>query len=199
MISLSVHVVGHVARERQAVELAVSLGATLHMDNGTLGVYGNHRRALTAAAESGRQSALVVEDDALPCTDLLDAAEWYAEQRPDHMLGLYVGRSKPRGLQHAIERWIAEHDSTEQWLDAPAIQRRLWWGVGYVVPTADIPNVITTADRTCGLADLRLGAWHHRNRRVSYPWPSLVDHADVPSVNNESIRRPTGRVAWMVR
>jgi len=84
------------------------------------------------------------------------------------------------------------------WLDDPRITDKLRWGVGYVMPTADIPAVLAT------LADVgqhpwidsdgRLGRWHASRGRLSYPFPSPVDHNDaLPSTTS---RNNCGRVAW---
>ncbi len=141
--------------------------------------------------------ALLVEDDALPCADLLDVARAYAAERPDHMFGLYVGRMRPPAEQQRIAQAVANASATAaRWL--PLRTSAPCWLVGYLMPIADIPNVITLADKLPGEAAGRVGAWHHRNRRVSYPWPSLVDHRDETSLVYGANRRP-GRVAWRVR
>ena len=206
-----VRIVAHVSRANRAQRLAEWLrshqGAervTVHTDDGTLGAFGNHRAALLGAHQDaertpvGRTHALILEDDALPCVDLLDAASHAAAERPDHLLGLYVGRHKPTSLQAVIELAVNACEANgSDWLD---VVGGTLWGVGYIAPIKDIRAMIARADELDNVgmgADLRIGHWHAEQNRLSFPWPSLVEHGDLPSLAGSF--RPPGRIAWRTR
>jgi hypothetical protein len=193
-MSLHVAVVAHVARTEQAKRLTDELGAELFMDDGSIGEWFNHRRALAwAATQDGH--AVIVQDDALPVAGFLEHATRAASERPADMIGLYVGRQRPK--RAAAQRAVRQADRTgASWLTAPG----LWWGVATIVPCAAIPALLDAADAMHSNYDIRLGrAWLATQRRpVTYTWPSLVDHADSPSVIERNRERPSGRVAWRV-
>jgi hypothetical protein len=199
VVTLTVGIVGHVDRAHQVADLIQSLGGRgrASMDDGTLGVYGNHRRALQASLwQTGASHTLILEDDALPVPTLLDDAATLAAERPDHLIGLYVGQLYPAPLQAVIRYAIRRADQTgAHWL--PLATDTLRWAVGYVVPIMDIPAMLDRADQLVSIpADRRLGDWHGSRGRVSYSWPSLVDHADGERLHRESPPRRPGRVAW---
>ena len=206
-----IRIVAHTSRANRAHRLAAWLHShqsaervSISIDDGTLGAFGNHRRSLLGAHEDaeyapvGRTHALILEDDALPCIDLLDAASHAVAERPDHLLGLYVGRHKPTNLQAVIELAVSAADANgSDWLD---VGGGTLWGVGYVMPISNIPAVVARADELDNVgmgADLRIGHWHAERNRLSFPWPSLVEHGDLPSLSGSF--RPRGRVAWRTR
>jgi len=176
-----------------AHELAEHVGGQVVLDETHQGTFPNHVRALGTA--DGATHVVVLEDDAIICADFTQHVERLIEQRPSHLLGLYVGRQHPRKPQPVIQRLVA---SQPAWLDAPAMTAALWWAVGYVMPVKDLPSVL--ADLDAGFqhpwadTDKRLGHWHAEQGRLSYPFPSPVDHNDdIPSTVSKN---RTGRVAW---
>ena len=193
---LTVHVVAHVDRINDAADLAHDLApATIHLDDGRLGTYANHRRALAAAAATDATHAVVLEDDALPIPGFLEHAHHAIARRPEHLIGLYVGTGHPRLVQSEIAETIT---TAGPFLTLPR-QSTLRWGVGTIYPVADLVHVIATADRLSAIAaDRRLGAWHGAQDRIVYTWPSLVDHADLAQVTPEHGRRLAPRRAWRV-
>ena len=190
--SLAVAVVGHVDRIEQGKALAHDLDAELFVDDAGLGEWANHARALAWAAEQSASHALIVQDDAVPVLGMLDHAHWAAGSYPGGPIGCYVGRVRPRPT--AVTRAVRRAEQLDaSWLEADT----LLWGVATIIPTADIPDIL---DRPCSLPyDERIGE-HYRRRRipVRYTWPSLVDHADMPSVIEGRRERRLGRVAWRV-
>jgi hypothetical protein len=192
-------IVAHISRMQQTYALMqtlleLDLGIDgFSLDDGTRGVYGNHRHILNQLATIDATHALVLEDDALPCANMRDILIPLIEDRPTHLLGLYVGTRRPTDLQRTIGQAIKQAD---RWLplDQPEHLRSLRWGVGYVIPTADIPAVIAHADALDSIgADRRIGRWHGERNLISYPWPSLVDHDDGPSARGSKHR---GLKAW---
>lgn len=196
-MSLYVAIVGHVSRTTQAAELARTLApATLHLDDGSLGEWGNHRQALSMATAGGKTHVLVLQDDAVPVPDLLVHAAAAVEQRPNDLISLYVGKLRP--LAPLVTRAVDHARETEaSWLS----HERLLWGVGFILPTHAIRPVVRTADDLQPVpTDRRLGmAWRKtQSRDVLYTWPSLVDHADGEQVTTDHPTRPRGRVAHEV-
>src|SRR5690606_28007961 len=84
-----------------------------------------------------------------------------------------------------------------RWLDDSRVTDTLRWGVGYVMPVADVPTVLAalpTSTHPWLDADKKLGRWHAARGLLSYPFPSPVDHDDeLPSTTSQHKR---GRVAW---
>jgi hypothetical protein len=69
-----------------------------------------------------------------------------------------------------------------------------WWGVAILLPTKAIKSMLAFCRSRREVYDLRLTRWlEHTQTWAYYPWPSLVDHADTPSLVNP--RMGQGRVA----
>ena len=180
-------------REEQARALARKVGGLVILDVNHDGAFPNHVRALASA--DNPTHVVVLEDDAILCGDFGDHIKALIEERPDHLLGLYVGRMFPKRPQPMIGELVS---SEPRWLDHPQITDRLRWGVGYVMPVKDIPAVLAALE--AGVqhpwidTDGRLGRWHAERGLLSYPYPSPVDHDDnLPSTTSQ---HETGRVAW---
>jgi hypothetical protein len=117
---------------------------------------------------------LVVQDDAVVCRDLIAGIEQALKHCPQNVpLCLYVGRVRP--FPREVERLVAEAgDAGASWLT----MRGIYWGVGIVVPTADLAD-LTAWFRTSTVTnyDRRVSTWYQvHNLDIWYPWPSLVDH-----------------------
>jgi len=180
-------------RAERAYALAASVGGEVVLDEEHVGTFHTHRRALRSAGDATH--LVVLEDDAIVCWDFTRHVARLIEERPDHLLGLYVGRMFPRRPQEMIGELVS---SNPRWLDHQQVTDRLRWGVGYVMPVADIPDVL--AHLEVGRqdpwvdADGRIGGWHAARGLLSYPFPSPVDHDDeLPSTTSKHV---TGRVAW---
>jgi len=193
MIDLAYRVVAVPERIEHARALADRLGADVVLDERHEGTFPNHLRAL-GSVQSGTH-AVILEDDAILCPDFETHVARLVAELPDHLLGLYVGRSHPKRVQPAIERLTAVRPS---WLDDPEVQSALRWAIGFVMPVADIPAVLdhlASGDQHPWInTDKRLGAWHAERGLLSYPFPSPVDHNDeLPST---TVHGRSVRVAW---
>jgi hypothetical protein len=180
-------------RAERAQALAARVGAQIVLDEHGAGTFKNHQRALASAAAGTH--VVILEDDAVVCEDFTAHVARLIEARPTHLLGLYVGREFPPRHQSLIRGLVRGRPA---WLDDPKLTEALRWAVGYVMPVADIPAVL--AQLRAGSqqrwldTDKRVGAWHAAHGRLSYPFPSPVDHDDdVPSTLS---RARHGRVAW---
>lgn len=141
---------------------------------------------------------LVVQDDAVVCADLCAGLEAALAHQPDALVGLYVGRVRPYASR--IERAVAQADEWHRsvsWLGMP----KLLWGVAVAMPVDAIRDAVKATDRLhprVAEYDRLLSVWAlRRGMRIRYTWPSLVDHAPVPSLlgHGPGLGHGDGRVA----
>jgi hypothetical protein len=124
---------------------------------------------------------LVLQDDALPCPNLVAGIEHALRYMPENspMVG-YLGRVSP--FAEHIEKLIRGHKPS--WI----VMDGVYWGPCVVVPTAILPELIEfyskqtiqNYDRRISLffESLRIQAW--------YPFPSLVQHRDSKSLAHDT-------------
>jgi hypothetical protein len=118
---------------------------------------------------------LVIQDDALPCADLLAGIEKALVHVPDgHPASFYLGKVRPfrRAVQQAVDRCTDD----VSWV----VMDGIYWGPAIVVPTDTIEDLAAwyrgPGKRTTNY-DRRVSRWFEREgRRCWYSWPSLVDH-----------------------
>lgn len=175
-----------------------SLFATVY-DRGE-GEWDTHSRAWATCLEKGQAThALVLEDDALVPQYLDRGAREAAERFPNSAISLYFGdhenkynrASRVRRARDAAR--LAGSVDDVSWISTPG----LWWGVAVILPVAWIePMLAYWSKRKTGLYDERISKWitMHEKGPVLNTWPSLVDHADGPSLLRRS-RKP-GRRAF---
>lgn len=184
-------VVGHHSRIGHAQRLAALLDAHLLIDDDNHGANWNHRRALEWAAEQTCR-VVVLEEDALPVQGFTDkVTEWLA-RFPDDMLSLYLGTGRPPQYQMQIAERLIVADKTRA--DYFTLSR-LIHGVCYSVPPEHVHRVLSRWDNSKP-ADYAVGdAW---GGSVIYPCYSLVDHADLPTVERHPDNEPRTerRRAW---
>ena len=118
---------------------------------------------------------LVIQDDALPCRDLLATIEQALEFVPDgHPASFYLGRVRP--FRQKVEQVVRVAGSAS-WLRFPGP----YWGPAIVVPTAAIPGLVEWWYSPKGSSvtnyDRRIARFFQREGLdCFYSWPSLVDH-----------------------
>lgn len=176
----------------RATALAARVGGEVVLDERHEGTFPTHLRALQSGG--GASHVAVLEDDAITCHDITSHVAALVQQRPTHLIGLYVGRSHPARPQALLAELAA---AAPAWLDDPRITDRLRWAVGYVMPAIDIPDVVATLggpQHAWLHTDVRIGRWHAARGLLSYPFPSPLDHDDkLPSTTT---RGRSERVAW---
>jgi hypothetical protein len=189
---LSFAVMAHLDRLEQARRLADQLGASLAVDSGGLGENANGDVAWTLHDEHADWH-VVLQDDAQPVDGFAEHAAAALEHAPRTAVSFYVGTGRPR--QESVERAVHVADATDvAWLTHPT----LLWGVAVAMPTEHVAPFLAWARSNRLPYDRRIGAYWQRARiPVRYTWPSLVDHADGPSL----LRHPWGppkapRRAW---
>ncbi len=182
-VTLSVAVMAHPAREAMVAELLEWLGWS------DLPVVWDERNDRW---DTGRRSMLafdpaathhvVIQDDVLPCGDLLEALPRIIERIPPTApLCGYVGTVRPNlgyineACDHATKRGASF-----------VTMHTLNWGPLIAVPTAIIPEMVAYCDPLTSIEnyDRRLSRyWElYRRHRIWYTWPCIVDHRDGPSM-----------------
>lgn len=135
------------------------------------------------AYSSGASHHVVVQDDAIVCRDLIAGIEraLVSLPEPDQTpIVLYIGTKRPlRGTMGIV---AAEAESAgASWVKMTQIH----WGVGIVFPVGMIDEMCSWCDGLAGVAadDGRMNRWvGKKHLDIYYPWPSLVDHRDSPSL-----------------
>lgn len=185
---ISVAVMAHRSREALVLDLVQSIDAdvTVAWDQRN-NEWDTGRRAL-CAYDRDAQWHVVLQDDAVVCRDLIAGLGHALERVPvNAAVGLYIGRERRENGR--IARIAARADAEQcSWIHLP----QLHWGVGLVVPVALIDDVVRTGDRTHVVEyDRRLSSVFRKMRMpVWYPWPSLVDHRDEPSLLRHDRHEP---------
>jgi hypothetical protein len=180
---IDVAIVGHVDRADQCSQLQHDVGGALFLDDGSLGEWANHERALEHLVDHASDEtrwALILQDDAQPIPGFFAHLNRALRHAPDTCVSLYVGTSRPPQWMAAVDRATATADGAgAAWLECST----LLWGVGIAIPIDHIKPLLTWATRSQLPYDQRIGAWYRNvHRRVRYTWPSLVDHADGPTL-----------------
>jgi hypothetical protein len=200
-VKLSASIMAHPDRADLVAELQLSLGQVpapvpvAWDDEGPPS--GNVDRGWRTArrgwelADPGADFHLLLQDDAMPCRDLLAGLERALEHvPPDAVVSAYLGQGGAIG-----QRWDRVATDAARRGAAWVVSGKLMWGVGIVLPVRLIPEMIERANRAAGVPDdMRVCGWIERRRgEVWYCWPSLVDHRAVPSLTKH---RAANRRAW---
>lgn len=168
----------HPSREHFVAELELRLDrpATVVWDRGA-GEWDTGRRALLAADPAATHH-LVIQDDAIPCRDLVSGVEFAAVLAGEQPIGLYVGNDGPPSFAPLIERCL---DTGAPWFRAGGPH----WGVGVVIPTSHARQIVEAMDRRADVPnyDARIAKWYRKaGIEALYPMPSLLEHRAGPSL-----------------
>jgi len=191
-------VVAHTSRAEKAHQLMDTVGAAyMSVDNGTLGCERNHHRAWSWLNNHNRDDwAVVLEDDAIPVNGFTTQLAAALDNAPAPIVSLYLGRKRPPHWQNAIEKATTKATDTGAcWITT----RQLLHAVGVAVRTELVPDMLDATMRSVRPWDYRIGEYaRHIDEHVAYMWPSLLDHADGPTVTKHEDRqnRIPGRKAW---
>jgi hypothetical protein len=189
-------VVGHEQRLIDATELANQLGAVVTIDDGSHGADANHLKAWDITSTLDSEWSCVIEDDALPVRGFTAQAEAALAVSPADVVSFYLGRGKPKRWQQRIpaalaaaDRELAHWITSDYLLHAVAVAMRTELREPWLdwAPTSTLP------------IDERLGRWCRIQRlSIAYTTPSLVDHADGPTLvtHRDGQPRTMARTAW---
>jgi hypothetical protein len=130
------------------------------------------RRALLAYDQAATHH-LVLQDDAIACPDLIEAAERAVGAAGERPVSLYAGRVRPDAF---LVYWSIRRARAAgiPWIELPGPR----WGVAIIVPTAHIPGLVAAGDAyDFWQYDRKIGCWYEeRGLKCWYTVPSLVDH-----------------------
>jgi hypothetical protein len=160
-----------------------------------------YRRCLESTPEAATHR-LILQDDALPCRNLVHHAARVAAAWPDRLVTLYVGGNMRLGAPRIVQAAQAGRSWAElpryTWIPAvallwpvPMIARFLHW-----IDDRNYPDAFRADDE-------RIGRWLRKTGHVPVATvPSLVDHPDdVPSLigtRNRGGRDPSRvSVCWI--
>ncbi|MEH3879567.1 hypothetical protein [Enterobacter roggenkampii] len=184
-------VVGHHSRIGHAQRLAALLDAHLLIDDGNRGANWNHRRAIEWAAEQPCR-VVVLEDDALLVEGFTEKVMDWLARFPEDMLSFYLGTGRPPQYQKEIAGMLVDADRV---CGDHIVLSKLIHGVCYSPPQGRLTHMLSTWNKTLA-ADYAVGEAF--GGRVIYPCYSLVDHADLPTVERHPDNEPRTerRRAW---
>lgn len=179
-VRVSTAIMAHPKRAGFVAELETRLDweATLTWDDGSNSRWGTGRRALLDYDPEATHH-LVVQDDAVIPRDLVAGLESAIAYTPgDVPVCLYIGRVRP--YRQLVDQYVARAGSDVSWL----VMDQLCWGVAVAFPTQIIEDMVAWCDRqSIPNYDTRMSRWLEREGIATwYPWPSLVDHRESPSL-----------------
>ncbi|ACH62205.1 hypothetical protein MYRNA_238 [Mycobacterium phage Myrna] len=181
-MTFKVAVVGHVDRRGKRDQFLENIADRTFEDDGRLGAGRNHLRAWRWLARQEEEWGVVLEDDAVPVDGLPDQIHSALYVAPTPVVSLYLGRGRPPGIQHAVQRTLGmiSVDGVDPcWLVHPGLAHC----VGVAIRTDQIESLIEYMPwhlRSGMPPDEIISRWAQRGPKclVSYTWPSLVDHND---------------------
>lgn len=197
-LKINIAVVAHHARKQEALALAELVNADhVSMDMGTRGAGANHRDAWAWHTHHPGDWAVTLEDDAVPCKDFRAELEKALAVAPTHLVNLYLGQKKPEKWQSTIASALLRADK----------EKANWIVTKYNLHAVGIAchmPLIRALSYTLALysvypTDEAIALWCTRNAvDLAYTVPSLVDHADLPTlIDRIDGKAPgPGRVAW---
>ncbi len=184
-------IAAHPIREQFVAELVESIkspdAVTIAWDREE-DIWDTHQRAWLQVPEWATHH-LVLQDDALVCEDFYQLACSAAGRMPANPISFYFGNA----LNHPkiVRTTQQAQRENASWIKASGT----WWGVAVMLPRQLINDMIKFCQPRRETYDRRLTIWcEDREHEVFYPYPSLVEHRDEPSVLYPG-RRP-GRKAY---
>lgn len=193
---IPIGVVAHVTRVKQAKRLAQRVHADfISIDNGLLGCDDSHKHVLNHLSNLPSTFSVVLEDDAVPIDNFTAQLAHCLPMSPSPITSLYLGQLRPPQFQNAIRAATRRADAENaDWI----ISTHLLHAVGYAIRTDLIPSLLAFTSPLP--IDQHISAWAQQyGHTTAYAWPSLVDHADGPTViptHPDGKPRTPGRVAW---
>lgn len=190
-MTLSVAVMAHPSREAMVDELLAQLDrpAEVVWDR----INDRHDTGLRSmqAFDPDCTHHLVVQDDVLPCRDLIAGVEQALSAVPDGCpAAFYIGKVRP--FAQRVSRAVAAAEGAS-WITMDGI----YWGPAIAVPTKGLPEALEWYQaQTVTNYDRRLSRWFEgQGKRCWYSWPSLVEHRGEQSLahSNASSRRRAHR------
>jgi hypothetical protein len=192
--NLSVSIMAHEKRQAWVPDLEAQFPGVTTVWDRKNDRWDTGARALTA--HNGKsQWHMVVQDDALLPPDFYEGVRKMLKYvPPNHPVGLYYGRVRPReqetyGLMVKAKRENASF----------IVHNGPWWGVGIVIPTAHIPALAQWGDANQQIPnyDRRIARWYYKQDiPCYYTVPSLIEHRTQDNPSLVAGRTGQNRRAW---
>ena len=172
MTSVSVAVMAHPKRAAMVDDLLGRLDRRVEVvwdevnDRHDTGI-----RAIQAADMSATHH-LVIQDDVVPCRDLIAGVEQALEHVPEgRPASFYIGRVMP--FRRKVDEAVRAARGCS-WVTMDGV----YWGPAIAIPTSTIPEISEYWPKSKWTNyDRRLSKWFEfHGRECWYSWPSLVEH-----------------------
>lgn len=147
-------------------------------------------RAAWQMAEPDSDWHVLLQDDAVLCPDFAAGFSEALRHVPGPaVVSPYLGKGRL-----VPGRWAGLAEKADERGATWIRTQKLMWGVCIAIPTLLIPDMIRHADTRANVPDdMRVAGWAEKSGTdVWYTWPSLIDHAQVPSLTKH---RAHGRYA----
>jgi hypothetical protein len=169
-------VMAHPKREARAVALAEQLGAGIVWDRGR-GLWDTARRAWL---EQDGEWHTVIQDDAIPSEAFRENMDRILEHCYPHPVSWYFGTGKPPTSTPTEPLTVRAEQQGCSWIESGGP----WWAVAVSVHSSLVEEMVAHCDTSKLKADDARYTAHFRRLGLTclYTWPSLVDHADLPSI-----------------
>lgn len=191
----AIGVVAHSSRRAEAEKLAVTVKADFaSFDNGTLGCDGNHDHVQHHLSHLPSTWSVILEDDAQPVPNFRHHIDQALTMSPTPIVSFYLGRQRPPHWQKRIPQALSNaYEDEASWV----ISTHLLHAVGYAIRTEHLPSLLDHL--SARPVDEHISGWAKRfGHTIAYTVPSLVDHADWPTIVDHPDMQPRtpGRTAW---
>jgi len=193
--TLSIAIMAHRKREKWVPELAEQLGPNCKVIWDTKN--DRHHTGGNALANYDPDCThhMVIQDDAILAKDIvpgvINALKYVPESNP---VGLYVGRARPRTDE--VRTLMTKATETKA---SFMVHKGPWWGVGIVLPTSTIRDLIRSYDLMSAVPnyDRRIARFYEsKGLYCYYTVPSLVDHRIEDNPSLVAGRGSDGRYAY---
>ena len=197
---MRIGIVAHKTRQEMAYNLAKDVHADyISVDPGDLYAARNHRRVwgMLERVTGFDDWGIVLEDDAVPVPNFREQAQASLKVAPTQVVSFYLGRLRPPQFQDKVKQAVARADSVgAHWIKADATIH----GVALAIKGELIGKMLYDTSHSPRPLDEAITQWCRKFQHdVAYCWPSLCNHADVPSVigrHSDGAMRESGRVAY---
>lgn len=135
--------------------------------------------SLGAPPPLGHEWAVILEDDGLPVKGFREQAGLALAAAPDPVVSFYLGRRRPPQFQVPIANALHRADEADacwiRWVEG-------LHGVASAMRTDLVDGFLARRDPQLPI-DQAMGRWAcGEGLQISYSTPSLVDHADAPTL-----------------
>jgi hypothetical protein len=193
--TLSIAIMAHKKREKWVPKLAEQLGPDCKIVWDTKNDRHHTGGNALAAYDPDATHHMVIQDDAILAKDIVPGVINALKHVPaSNPVGLYVGRARPRTDE--VRSLMTRATETNA---SFMVHKGPWWGVGIVLPTKSIRDLINHYDAMSAVPnyDRRIARYFEsKGLYCYYTVPSLVDHRIEDNPSLVAGRGSDGRYAY---